>query len=266
MTMLRLEKKDYYPVYELYKDLDYFFPLIAAVLLDEQDGVVFVDQVNSPSQAYVEHAFGFSQIFGNSPKLNGFLESWKSWLLIEKQFRSEKVRLYSPPPSGPFLTETINVALSERQRFYLDPDRFLTQRERSNRSIPTDIKGCKLTRDDLDGIENTFHVVNRFWRNPEDFLDKANPYLITCQNKFASICYSAATADGYAEIDVVTLPEYRKLGLARHAVTGFIENCREAGIRPLWDCFTNNEGSMALAAAVGFTPRNSPYSFFTINK
>ncbi|MAL78750.1 MAG: hypothetical protein CMN55_06490 [Sneathiella sp.] len=264
--MRRLEKKDYGLVYELYKDLDYFFPLIVAVLLDEQEGAVFVDHVNSPSMAYVEHAFGFSQIFGNSSKLNGFLESWTSWLLREKQFRTEKVRLYSPPPSGSFLTETKSVALSERQRFYLDPDRFSKQRERSCSNIPADIKGRKLTKDDLDDIENTFHVVTRFWRNPDDFLEKANPYLITYQNKFASLCYSAATADGYAEIDVVTLPEYRKLGLARHAVTGFIENCHEAGICPLWDCFTNNEGSVALAAAVGFMPRNPPYNFFTINK
>ena len=264
--MLRIEKKDYHSVYKLYKDLDYFFPLIAAVLLDEQDGVVFVDQVDSPSQAYVEHAFGFSQFFGNSTKPSGFLEKLKSYLLIEKKFHAEKVRLYSPWPFGSFLSESENVALSERQRFHLDQDCFSAQREVFRANISADIRTHKISGYDLAAIEDSFQVANRFWRSPEEFLKKANSCLITYHDEFASICYSAATADRYAEIDVVTLPEYRKLGLARHAVTGFIDNCHEVGIRPLWDCFTNNEGSMTLAAAVGFTPRNPPYSFFTINK
>jgi GNAT superfamily N-acetyltransferase len=264
--MQQLEKKQYHSVYKLYTDLDYFFPLIAAVLLDDQDGVVFVDQVNAPSQVYVEHAFGFSQFFGSSLKPTRFMESLKSYWLVEKQFHSEKVRLYSPPSSGSFLVETKRAVLSERLRFQLDENLFLKQQQFSNKNTATNIKGRKLVRGDLNAIENAFQVVNRFWRSPDDFLDKAKPYLITYQNKVASICYSAATVDGYAEIDVATLPEYRNLGLARLAVTGFVERCQEAGIRPLWDCYTNNEGSMALAKAVGFIPQNSPYDFFTISK
>lgn len=264
--MQRLEKKNYGAVYKLYKDLDYFFPLVAAVLLDQQDGIVFVDQVNSPTQAYVEHAFGFSQFFGRSLKPTRFLEDLKSYLVVEKQFHLEKVRLYSPSSSTSFLVESKNVALSERQRFHLDPDRFSKQRQISTKNITANTKFHKIGRDDLDAIESIFQLVTRFWRTPEDFLGKANPALITYQDKFASICYSAATADGCAEIDVVTLPEYRNLGLALYAVTGFIENCHEDGTQPLWDCYTNNQGSMALAAAIGFIPHNSPYDFFTINK
>ncbi|MAZ01628.1 MAG: hypothetical protein CMN56_00650 [Sneathiella sp.] len=264
--MLRLEKEDYGSVYELYKELDYFFPLIASVLLDEQDGVVYADHARSPTQAYVEHAFGFSQFFGNSMKPSGFLEKLKSYLLIERKFYAEKVRLYSPSPSGSFLSATENVALSERQRFHLDQDRFSEQRKVSGANISADIRTHKISRDDLAAIEDSFQVVNRFWRGPEEFLKKANSCLITYRNKFASICYSAATVDGYAEIDVATLPEYRKLGLARHAVTGFVENCHAADVIPLWDCYTNNEGSMALAATIGFIPYNLPYDFFTINK
>ncbi len=63
--MIRLEKCSYEPIYNLYQLGESFFPLIAAVLLNEQDGAVYVDNPNSPSQAYVEHTFGFAQVFGN---------------------------------------------------------------------------------------------------------------------------------------------------------------------------------------------------------
>jgi RimJ/RimL family protein N-acetyltransferase len=82
----------------------------------------------------------------------------------------------------------------------------------------------------------------------------------------ASICYSAAEADHRVEIDVLTLPEYRNRGLARHAVMTFVERCFSFSLHPLWDCFTNNAGSMRLCQAVGFTAVKAPYPFFTINR
>jgi RimJ/RimL family protein N-acetyltransferase len=37
-------------------------------------------------------------------------------------------------------------------------------------------------------------------------------------------------------------------------------------VSPLWDCFTNNAGSMALARSCGFRPIGPAYSFYTISK
>ena len=64
--MLRISPSDYPAAYALYCNYDAFFPLIAAVLSDQQNGVVYVNQIENPKQVYVEHIFGFAQTFGES--------------------------------------------------------------------------------------------------------------------------------------------------------------------------------------------------------
>jgi hypothetical protein len=262
--MIKLIKENKKLAYSLYKREEFFFPLIAAVLLDEQDGVVYTDKPDSPSQVYVEHSFGFSQLFGEMGVK--FTQQMEDYLLVGRAFHSEKVRLYAPQVPDFLLKSNQKVSLSQRQRFTLNYKLFLDRKRTVPSNDENHIQLCDVGFEDVNLIEDKFKVVNRFWRNPKDFIERANPCLLFYNNEPASICYAAATADGYAEIDVLTLTAYRKLGLAGYALTRFIEKCQSIGIQPLWDCFTNNAASMALANSMGFIPWNSPYSFFTINK
>lgn len=262
--MIKLKKGNNNLAYNLYKGEKFFFPLIAAVLLDEQDGVVYADNPDSPSQVYVEHCFGFSQLFGEIGIK--FSQQMEDYLLVSRGFHSEKVRLYAPQVPDFLLKSNKKVSLSQRQRFTLNYKLFLKRKRTVLNNDENHIQLCDVGFEDVNLIEDRFKVVNRFWRNPKDFIERSNPCLVFYNNEPASICYAAATADGNAEIDVLTLPEYRKLGLAGYVLTRFIEKCQSTGIRPLWDCFTNNAASMALANSMGFIPWNSPYSFFTINK
>lgn len=262
--MIKLKKGNNNLAYNLYKGEKFFFPLIAAVLLDEQDGVVYADNPDSPSQVYVEHCFGFSQLFGEIGIK--FSQQMEDYLLVSRGFHSEKVRLYAPQVPDFLLKSNKKVSLSHRQRFTLNYKLFLKRKRTVLNNDENHIQLCDVGFEDVNLIEDRFKVVNRFWRNPKDFIERSNPCLVFYNNEPASICYAAATADGNAEIDVLTLPEYRKLGLAGYVLTRFIEKCQSTGIRPLWDCFTNNAASMALANSMGFIPWNSPYSFFTINK
>ena len=262
--MIKLKKGNNNLAYNLYKGEKFFFPLIAAVLLDEQDGVVYADNPDSPSQVYVEHCFGFSQLFGEIGIK--FSQQMEDYLLVGRGFHSEKVRLYAPQVPDFLLKSNKKVSLSQRQRFTLNYKLFLNRKRTVLNKDENHIQLCDVGFEDVKLIEDRFNVVNRFWRNPRDFIERSNPCLVFYNNEPASICYAAATADGNAEIDVLTLPEFRKLGLAGYVLTRFIEKCQSIGIRPLWDCFTNNAASMALANSMGFIPWNSPYSFFTINK
>ena len=262
--MIKLIKENKKLAYSLYKREKFFSPLIAAVLLNEQDGVVYADNPDSPSQVYVEHCFGFSQLFGEMG--NKFKQQLEDYLLVDRAFHAEKVRLYAPQVPDFLLRSNKKVSLSQRQRFTLNYKLFLDRKRTVPNNDENHIQICDVEAEDVNLTEDRFNVVNRFWRNPKDFIERANPCLVFYNNQPASICYAAATADGYAEIDVLTLPAYRKLGLAGYALTRFIEKCQSIGIRPLWDCFTNNAASMALANSMGFIPWNSPYSFFTINK
>jgi len=261
--MIKLEKGSYDEIYKLYLTSDFFFPLIAGVLLDEQDGVVYVNDPASPLQVYVEHAFGFSQVFGGYVK--SFEQELERYLLVDKCFDPSKIRLYAPYVPE-FLTSPAHESLcSYRQRFIINVNDLPYQREAgNNRKKRLSLGGVNPSNVSL--IENKFGVVGRFWRSPTEFIQRSNAVVVFYEDEPASICYSAAEADNRVEIDVLTLQEYRTLGLAKLAVMKFVNRCFSLSLRPLWDCFINNLGSIMLCKSVGFTASQGPYPFFTINK
>jgi GNAT superfamily N-acetyltransferase len=261
--MISLSKNRYSEIYKLYSTNAVFFPLIAAVLQDKQDGVIYVDNDTKPSQIYTEHSFGFAQIFGN-PNTR-FEQELEHYLLTDKSFSPDKIRLYTP-----YLPQFITLPQYEslrsyRQRFILDIECFKTQCLANNR-MAQHIKFYAVDSTNTSTLCNEFGINSRFWRNTSDFALKSNAIIVSYNEEPASICYAAAEADKHLEIDVLTIPEYRNLGLAKLAVAQFIHRCLELSLSPLWDCFTNNIGSMMLCKSLGFTALREPYPFFTINK
>ena len=261
--MIRAEKHGYADLYSLYQSSEIFFPLIAAVLLDRQDGVVYVDDPTSPAQVYVEHAFGFAQIFGET--VQQFEKKLESYFFESKLFSPSKVRLYAPYLPE-FLASTKYEALrSYRQRFVLKAEDLILGEERGH-GPDKRVSLALVDANNSSLIEDKFGVVGRFWRSQDDFVRQSNAVAVFYDGEPASICYSAAEADCRVEIDVLTLPEYRNLGLAKLAVTDFATRCFSLSLTPLWDCFTNNSGSMMLCKSVGFAASSAPYPFFTISK
>ncbi len=261
--MIKLENGSYDEMYKLYLTRDFFFPLIAAVLLDEQDGVVYVNDPASPSEVYVEHAFGFSQVFGESVK--SFEQELERYLLIDKRFGPSKIRLYAPCVPEFLKFPAYESLCSYRQRFTINIDDLSYQYGAEN-DQEKQLSLGRVDANNISLIEKKFGVVGRFWRSPAEFIQRSNAIVAFYDNEPASICYSAAEADHCVEIDVVTLEEYRTLGLAKLAVTKFVNRCFGLSLRPLWDCFTNNLGSMKLCKSVGFAASQTPYPFFTIGK
>jgi len=240
-----------------------YFPLIAAVLNGTQAGVVYADREDDPAQVYVEHAFGFAQVFGRS--VPAFEQSLQRYWLVDKGFSCTKVRLYTPHcPSFLESGEHENLR-SWRQHFQLDASRMGMVED----AMQAHAKNLKLVHADASNvasIEEAFRVVSRFWLSPDDWSHHSNAVLAVVDGEPAALCYAAAIAGGKAEIDVLTLPAYRHLGLAKTVVHTFIRRCLAQGLLPLWDCFTNNAASMALCRATGFVPLDEPYPFFTINR
>jgi GNAT superfamily N-acetyltransferase len=256
--MFRLDTARYPALFDQYKSTRFFFPLVGAVLSNQQNGEVYVNDLNDPRQAYVEHAFGFAQIFGDT--VAGFESDLERYLLIEKQFTIPKVRLYGTYLPEFLCSQEFNAMRSFRQRFLITPELLI-------KHVPGSmLKVCGVDSLNISEIEEAFGVVGRFWRSPDDFIQKANGVVVYCHDQLAGICYAAAEADHRVEIDVLTLPEFRRLGVGRLAVAQFVAHCFSQSLQPLWDCFTNNEGSMRLSRTVGFSAINEPYPFFTINK
>lgn len=261
--MEQLSPAQYAAACDLYQGHGAYFPLIAAVLNNAQDGAIYADCAEQPVQVYVEHAFGFAQAFGRA--VPAFEHALQRYLLVDKHFQSAKVRLYTPDIPAFLQGGDCHELRSWRQHFQLDVNRSPSAGDVAD--APS--RGVSLVPADasnVDLIEQAFGVVGRFWRTREDFARHSNAVLALVEGNAAALCYAAAVAGDRAEIDVLTLPAYRHLGLAKAAVRVFNQRCLTQNVMPLWDCFTNNTASMALCQSVGFLPLGEPYPFFTINR
>lgn len=260
--MVRLSAAQLPAAHSLYLEDAAFFPLIAAVLLNEQDGVVHANDGERPTQLYVEHSFGFAQLIGRPDPV--FEQRLQRYLLVDKAFACAKVRLYTPRCPSFLLARECDGMRSWRQHFQLDPTRADLAGD-GGHELSNDVNLVQVDPGQVELVADSFGVVSRFWRSPADFANKSNAIMALVGGKPAALCYAAAVADGRAEIDVFTLPDYRQLGLAKAAVHRFNQRCFAQRVLPLWDCFTNNVSSMALCRSTGFVPLGDPYPFFTIN-
>jgi GNAT superfamily N-acetyltransferase len=261
--MVRLSSARYAAAHALYLGHEAYFPLIAAVLTGEQEGVVRADNQENPAQVYVEHAFGFAQVFGTP--VPAFEQALLRYLLVDKAFSCAKVRLYTPHYPGFLQVNECDSLRSWRQHFQFDTAHAGTV----NHATEEPVKDLTLVHADASHvglIEGAFGVVGRFWRTPDDFAHYSKAALALVSRQPAALCYAAAVAGGRAEIDVLTLPAYRHLGLAKAVVRLFNQRCLAQNVLPLWDCFTNNIASMALCQSAGFVPLGEPYPFFTISR
>jgi hypothetical protein len=261
--MVPLPQSQHAALHASYLDHSAYFPLIAAVLIGDQNGKVYVDCEEKPTQAYVEHSFGFAQVFGKS--VPGFERALRRYWLVDKEFTCPKVRLYTPFCPD-FLKSGEFVAMrSWRQHFQLGKCHIQNPDE-PRETTESDVYLLQADASHIDMIESFFGVAGRFWRTTEDFVRCSNAILAFVKGQPAALCYAAAVAGGKAEIDVLTLPSYRQLGLAKAVVLKFNQQCLKQNILPLWDCFTNNAASMGLCQATGFVSMGDPYPFFTINR
>lgn len=243
---------------DIYSRQEDFFPLIGAVLQGEQDGIIYTNCSKNSQQAFVIHKFGFSQVFGEQS--SDFELSIKD-LVDRRSFSPVKLRLYMPVLFDQIASGIRSDFLSERQRFVLTQGMSERRWEAEDNSELSAAQSA-----DIACLESDFGVVSRFWRSKEDFLAKSRAVVSKHKGRIVGVCYAAAIACGKAEIDIAVLREYRRRGIARSMALKFIENCHSERIQPLWDCFTNNVGSMSLCKSLGFVPKKPPYSFFTIEK
>lgn len=252
-------KKEKSFFYSLYLQEGIFFPLIASVLIGSQKGNVYTNSQSTPTSFFVEHKFGFSQIFGETDSF--FLDALYQHL-TERKFIVPKIRLYAPRHHA-FLLGCAE--LSERCQFRL---KHVKSPSRGDNGGGDNVKIVEINAENIREIDQALglDLSFRFWDSEENFLEHGMGQAVKCNDKFVSVCYAAAVAEQIAEIDVATLPEFRKRGFAACACSAFITKCLERGITPNWDCFTNNKGSLRLAESLGFEKYGEPYPFFTLAK
>lgn len=118
--------------------------------------------------------------------------------------------------------------------------------------------GRRATEDDFAWPGGT--VPTHFWPDARAFLAHGGGWVAEADGAPAALAFAAMTSGDDVEVGIETLPAFRRRGLARVACAAFIEDLVGAGRTPVWSCREDNEGSVRLAAMLGFdVSRRLPY-------
>jgi GNAT superfamily N-acetyltransferase len=127
--------------------------------------------------------------------------------------------------------------------------------------LPDGYSFRRLDRDNPDDLQLIRQLIER---SDEDDLDEAEIELDDLDERIDVIVdsngdiasYSAARpfdmAPEYADIGIMTRPEYRGIGLGSIAVAALSERLRNDGLEPLYRCDEDNVGSIKLSGGLGF--------------
>lgn len=259
--MKLLDSSQFSSVLCRYGDYNPFHPLIGAVLEQLQHGYVY----ESPAYKglyFVVHKFGFCQFVQTCANLD-YCQDVIVGITKLCSVDVPKLRLYwhgNKLRGQELKTRDYQVLIASRSKFeFYKPSNNNTV-ERDYLLHHPDKRTAKMASNQL-GLS----LGSRFWNTFQSFIENANAVLATKNNNILGVCYSAASSQGLAEIDVFVNPRHRQMGVALDCCSVFIERCLENGIIPHWDCYTNNEGSIALASRLGFKVQLT-YQMVTISE
>ncbi|MCA1632226.1 MAG: GNAT family N-acetyltransferase [Acidobacteria bacterium] len=263
--IVELKPDDFPHVLPLYRASGARFPLISAVVQNRQRGQVFADQPERPRAAVIVNNFGFTCVVGaqhDEPFDAGLAEL----LNTTGALRPTYLLWYAPPARWQQRLDALapeSIRRRERARFEFRRGRAAWLGETEQCPAGFELKKLDeelVTKTEKFGIE----LGTRFWSSVEDFVEHGLGVCLVKDGEVVSLCYAAAVADGFAEVDVLTDAEHRGRGLASLVARQFIRECLAKGITPTWDCFVANAGSMKLAQKLEFD-EVSRYSFYSFN-
>ena len=221
------------------------FPLINAVISGVQQGKVFTNQFG---EVFVIHKSGFSLFVANKDpgNVNGFVSFIESSNDIPQYFH-----IYDPPQLIVDLIsrrkDLFNVRL--RKRIQLRANQSLSLENCQEKILDKNFTIGLVDQSNYDSLDELdIDIENKFWSSRKDFLKNGIGVCIqNAEKKTVSLCYSACVVDNVAEIDIITHPDYRKSGFGQFVTQEFVKLAQERKITPNWDCFEDNDASIATA-------------------
>jgi GNAT superfamily N-acetyltransferase len=94
--------------------------------------------------------------------------------------------------------------------------------------------------------------IESFWLSHDAFAEGGFGCCLMFGDEIASIAYAISVSSTEANIDVETVPKFRRQGLSMLTCAAYIERCLAIGVTPTWDSDGNNLPSRALARKLGF--------------
>lgn len=248
---------------EEFKKIEAMLPCIrnkavfaCAVLEQKQRGRVFVNNAIEPTAAFVTSCGGFYCVLGEAAD-HEFNDEIAAFLNDERNHIGfYALGMYTDEWERALLKYSLQDANPiTRVYFQLNVEKF----REAYSSIP-DIEDTSLRYEALNECisnkyrEEFYTYYQLVWDSARHFCEKGVGHFITKENNIISVCTSPYVGGGYAEIDVITVEEYKRQGLASHVGARFISDCLERNLMPSWSCHSDNPASLGLACKLGFEP------------
>ena len=230
-------------------------PVVNAVIEGNASGRIFGDYPTNPGSAFVLTNAGFSYLAGSPQNDNfnrGLKELLENDLFPEIRESDDPTLIFYPLTEG--WGQTIQTILRDhqpirifRRQFTFNPKKFW-QQALQNKLVPTGLQLCAINQALLERTETDMFP----WESPQAFVEKGFGFWLMAGEEIISECSSAFIGKGAVEINVYTHEEYQRQGLATIVASALIEECLARGLRPNWECWWENEPSVALALKLGF--------------
>jgi GNAT superfamily N-acetyltransferase len=117
------------------------------------------------------------------------------------------------------------------------------------------VDGAFMARGDLGRAESLQEWLRDCWLSPEAFAAHGFGACVLEGDTVVSWCMAEYVSGDRCGIGIETTEGYRRRGFATATANAFIALCRERGLRPHWECWASNAGSVATAEKVGFAGR-----------
>lgn len=257
--MLKLEKKDYAKVNDLFKELNYNV-VINSIIKGNAQGEIYVDNIKAPKVAIVWNNVGDVLIGGDSSDevANRSIDD-----LIKNVFIPQVIKLG---------IEVSRIEISYTENF---EGKLKVLKDKASKDVVRNVyKFNKLKVNPLSVIPRKFELVeihenvlrnnklehleklkgwiNTFWNSEEEFLKSGIGYCLVKDNVIVSFCISAYTYDDKVEFVLKTSEIFRGRGFGKSVASACVEKAVKSGKQVEWQCDNDNVPATRLADSLGF--------------
>jgi len=250
--MIELKTSEYYKIVPLiaHKENESIFVFVHSVIDNNQPGKIFVNNSDNPTAGLVTSQGGKYYLFGNEED-----RDFNSILLDFLANPDNHANFYDLYFSSNIWLSIIKAPLDDNvvelwRSHYILSNTTITDN-------PATQSGEFLLKSINDELYDRYvHEVDDsyslLWDSSNAYLERAFGYCFLSESGFVSACNTFYIGGGYIEPDIITLSDYRKLGLAFALCQEFIKQSRERKLIPYWDCDSGNIASNRLVNKLGF--------------
>jgi hypothetical protein len=264
--MKLLEKNKYHLVENPLKEVSVNNLFARAVVENQIEGKIYVDDTDAPKTFYVLHPYGMSLLFGeyeneefNSKFLDYALNTNKirkktEWLQAFPELWNKKLKeLFRNNliiSKGDESVENNRIEENTRVNFKFNKEKYLELKKNYQNNNYQIERTTKEMYENMNGSV----VPKYFWNNSEQFCNKGVGFSLIYENTIVSTAYSAFVFEKKLELGIETTINSREKGFAVFTCSALIDYCLDNNLEPIWACRFENYGSYKLAMKLGFEP------------